>query len=145
MDTDCVLLEVGTKFCIYSSDERRVYTAPWLIHLVAGGPGSNRAGPCGVYGGRSCTATAFIYKSFRFAMSVTFLQCSVLILICKTTVGRMKTGGSSEISGAVVEIGEHNPQHHFHFFCFGTTQAIQLNAALQLWPHYKVKAARPVM
>ena len=63
----------------------------------------------------------------------------------KTTRGRKKTRGPSKISGPVAEIGGASSQSNTFTFCFVRTQAIQLNAALQLLPHYKVKAARPAM
>jgi hypothetical protein len=122
-------------------------TMPWLGHLVTGGPGSNRAGPHGVCGGQSFSATCFFFfsKSFRFPMSVTFRQCSELIFIFKMTLGRMKSGGPSKINGAVAEIEKRQARALLSLFCFVRTQTIQLNAALQLWPNYEVRAARPVM
>ena len=120
-------------------------TLQWLRHLVTGGPGSNRTGPFGVYSGKSCTATCFVSKSFRCPTSVTFHQCSELIFMFKTTLGRNRTGGPSEISGSVAEIGGSSSQSNTFTFCFVRTQAIQLNATIQLRPHYKVKAARSVM
>jgi len=53
--------------------------------------------------------------------------------------------GPSKISGSVAEIEGAPSQSNTFTFCVVTTEAIQLNAALQLWSHYKVKAARPVM
>ena len=120
-------------------------TMQWLRHLVTGGPGSNRASSFGVCGAKCLTATCFVCKSFRCAMSVTFRQCSELIFMLKTTHGRNKTGSPSKISGPVAEIGGASSQSNTSTFCFVRTQAIQFNAALQLLPQYKVKASRPVM
>jgi hypothetical protein len=117
-------------------------TIQWLRHLVTCGPVSNRAGPFVVCSGKSCTATCFFSKSFLCPMSVTFHQCSELIFMFKMTLGRKKTGGPSKISGSVAETGGASSQSNTFAFCFVRTQAIQLNAALQLWSHYIVKAPR---
>jgi hypothetical protein len=89
---------------------------PRLRHLVAAGPGSKRGQPVWCLWWTKLHFDRFFSKYFRLPLSVSFHQCSTLIVIFKAALERLKTENLLRKVVMFQTSEGVEPEIYFHFF-----------------------------